>query len=86
MNYHSPFSESFMAILQAATKLAQQNVVPNFVNLALPDETLKQAISNFPIRGLLQYGPKAQPEGAMAVAILALSVSAGVLHSVSEPS
>jgi hypothetical protein len=45
MNYHSPLSESFLAILQAATRLAEQNVMPNFVNLAFPEETLKVAIS-----------------------------------------
>jgi hypothetical protein len=45
MKYPSPLSESFLAILQAATKLAEQSVVPNFVNLTLPEETLKVAIS-----------------------------------------
>lgn len=45
MNYHSPLSESFLAILQAATKLAEQSVLPSFVNLALSEETLKTAVS-----------------------------------------
>lgn len=45
MNSHSPLSEGFLATLQAAMRLAQQTVVPNFVNLALPDETLNVAIS-----------------------------------------
>lgn len=45
MKYHSPISESFLAVLQAATKLAKQSVVPNFINFSLPDETLKAVIS-----------------------------------------
>ena len=45
MNYHSPISESFLAVLRAAEKLAQLSVLPSYVNLALSEETLKNAIS-----------------------------------------